>query len=110
MLATDNVTGKVIVVVPVFPSTAEAPATLSAGLAASWTRNVATFVADVPPTALIVTFTFNSLPWALAGTTNASRAVPTLNDSACRSTVPATEGSQIIVPRDSRSPCRFGSP
>ena len=56
------------------------------------------------PLALIVTFTRSSFPAALAGTTNERRALPARNDSACVSTRPATDGSQIIVPRSRDAP------
>ena len=46
----------------------------------------------------MVTLTFSNLPAAFAGTTSVRRATPPLNDVACVITVPATEGTQIILP------------
>lgn len=68
------------VVVPEFPSAADAPPIVIDG--APWTWKVETFVVDAVAV-LIVTFTFRGLPTAVAGTTNESRAVPALKDSAC---------------------------
>jgi len=63
--------------VPALPSVLEAAPIESAG--APRTGKAATLVDDLPAD-LIVSFTFTSLPWAVAGTTNESRAVPAVND------------------------------
>jgi hypothetical protein len=61
------------------------------------TERVAILVAE-PPLEVIVTFTVNSLPFAVFGTTNETRATPFLNCCPCVITFPATEGMAIIVP------------
>ena len=50
------------------------------------------------PLSLIVRWTFSSFPFAVLGTVKRSVATPPLNDSLCRTTFPATDGSHTIVP------------
>ena len=69
------------------------------------TLNAETFVDDWFP-AVIISFTFSSLPPALAGTMNERRAAPALNDSACLITTPATDGSHTILPTSNGAPAR----
>src|SRR5262249_16271178 len=67
------------------------------------TRKLTIRVVDWSP-AVIVIFTFRSLPLAFFGTVNGRLARPFAYFSRCGITFPAIEGSQVMVPSASRLP------
>ena len=58
----------------------------------------------VCPDAVIAIFDLQQLALRRLRTTNESRALPALNDSACPIVLPATDGLQAILPVSSRAP------